>query len=71
MDDNLFWNKIWKYLTIIGCVFICSISSCCIHKDRMLSDVIENGADPIEAGIAFSSQKSASQTIAAILNKNK
>ncbi len=62
-------NLIVKSIVCFSCVVMISISSCSIHKDRMLLKAIAGGADPLEARLAFSSQTSTYQIVPAMMAK--
>ena len=71
MDSDQYWLRLWGIIAVTVVLMTFSMSSCTIHSNYKLAEVIKNGADPVEAGIAFSSQSSELTKISALLNKNR
>ncbi len=55
MNDNEFWIRVWKYLTLITCVGIFSVLTNCQHTKYQIRKAVEVGADPIETACAMES----------------
>ena len=69
MEDK-FWLVIWKFLIVCFMFISLGIVSCNIHIDYKIGEAIANGADPIEARLAFSNVTTASEmAIVKLLNK--
>ena len=54
-SEDIFWIKIWQVLTIGTVIVILGISGCTMHSNSLTAKAIKNGANPVEAGIAFGS----------------
>lgn len=69
MDENQFWVSIWK---IIAAAFVASMTvfgGCVGHTDYRIGQAIKDGADPIKAYCALSSNTTDARCIAAVLSK--
>ena len=60
MNDNEFYIKVWKYLTIATCVVIISGMASCQSGNYQITRAIEAGATPLQAACAFQMGSSSS-----------
>lgn len=68
MDTNTFWLKIWQTIITGMVVIAMTIGGCTVHQNDKVAEAIKGGATPERARIAFSSQVSEAEKIAAILS---
>lgn len=69
MEENVFWLRLWQSLFIAVMVVALGIGGCTMHQNSKVMKAIESGVSPERARIAFSSQVTESEKIAAILTK--
>ena len=61
-----FWKTFW-IATIIGITLVLlTVPACNMHNDYCIRMAIKDGADPIEARIAFSQNTTTAQVISAL-----
>lgn len=53
-SDDKFWMYMWSIIGILVFLITVSISSCTMYTNFKIGEAIKNGADPIEASVAFS-----------------
>jgi len=68
-QDQKFWAIIWG-MVITGTVIVSlGMSGCVMHSNKKIAEAIKAGANPIEAGIAFSSNEGPMAKVVALLKK--
>lgn len=53
MNENQFWGLIWKCATVAFVVAVATVGGCTMNKQRVLAQMVEQGADPIKAHCAI------------------
>ncbi len=52
-SEDLFWVTVWKIFGAVVCVLIASVAGCTYGESRLVSDMVQRGATPIEARCAI------------------
>ena len=71
MNENEFWLRFWRGFFIVFAILVFNIAGCTIHQNNSILKAIESGVSPERARIAFSSQVSDGEKIAAILTQEE
>lgn len=64
-----FWKTFWRILITGVTLIMITVSACNMHIDYRIGKAIKEGADPIEARIAFSQNSTTTQIVTSILTK--
>lgn len=68
MEDNFIF-KVWKLVVVSVTIILMGVTSCNIHNTYQIGKAIENGAVPVEARMAFTTQASQSERIVNLLTR--
>lgn len=54
MEENEFWLRVWKTAAVFVCAMTAIISACSAHETRVIVEMTEKGANPLDASCAIS-----------------
>lgn len=52
MDDNEFWVAICKQIAAVAVVITVTTMFCEVHRDNVIGEMVQSGANPIDAACA-------------------
>ena len=66
MEDNEFWIKVCKYISIVVCVLIVSGFSSCQSSRYQIRKAVEAGSSAVEAACAFEMGNSSNEGLCTV-----
>ncbi len=68
-DDQKFWVNVWKIVAVCFCVLTLTIGGCYANQVRIISEMVEKGADPLKSECAIYGISSSNAAVCGALTK--